>query len=421
MKPRALRAELTISEIAVGGDGVAHLDIAGERRAVFVPGTAPGDVVLAEIDPSSRPARASVRRIVTPSIERREPPCPYADACGGCSLMHLFPAARERALSSIVRGSVLRAIGEIPVTHHAAPRPAGWRTRARLAVIGGKVATVGFRQRHGGRVVSIPTCIVLDPRIDAVIGVLGAALSGSRGRGEASVALGRSAPVVDLAWEGELAPAAFGALERAVTSGALDGVTVRLPGVSVPAKIGDPTVITTAADGAPLLVPSGGFAQANPAVSLALGAAVAEAAHTAGRDVVELYAGAGNLTMLLAPGAGTYLAVESDADAVECCRKNLRARGLDGVKVAHGDAARATLPRRCDVVVLDPPRAGARDAIAGIAAMRPSTIVYVSCDPATLARDAALLAGLGFAPQRLHTFDMFPHTHHVESVLHLTR
>jgi 23S rRNA (uracil1939-C5)-methyltransferase len=421
VKTRGLRAEVTISEIATGGDGVAHLDIAGERRVVFVPGTAPGDVVQVEIDTSSRPARGHVRRLVTHSIQRREPACPLADECGGCSLMHLVPAARERALAGIVKGSVLRALGDVPTTHHPAPRSEGWRTRARLGVIGGARATVGFRGRHAGRVVDVPTCLVLDPRVDAAISVLRDALSGSRGRGEASVALGRAAAVVDLTWEGELAPAAYGALERAVIAGSLSGVSVRLPGASAPAKIGDPTVVTIAADGAPLLVPSGGFAQANPEVSLALGAVVAGMARTADRDVVELYSGAGNLTTLLAPGARSYLAIESDADAVACCRQNLRARSLGGVKVLQGDAGRAALPKRCDVVVLDPPRAGARETLAGIAAMRTSDVVYVSCDPMTLARDAALLVGLGFTARWLHTFDMFPHTHHVESVLHLAR
>ena len=421
---RSVRCRLVVAEIAPGGDGVAHVEHDGERRAVFVPAAAPGDELVASVDFSSRPARASDVRVERAGPGRRAPSCPHADACGGCSLIQLTPEARRDALGAIVGGTVLRALGDAAPAHvhHEAPREEGFRTRARLGVVGAKnAAIVGFRARGGGRLVEIPTCLVLDARLAPVLAILRSALAGATGKGEASIALGRGArPVVELAWEGELPASAFGAFDSEVARGALAGAAIRLAGTSAPAVIGDATVLTLAADGAPLEVPAGGFAQASPEVSVALARHVGAVAATAGRDVVELYAGAGNLTTLLARGAKSYLAVESDLAAVTFARKSLAARGL-AVRIAHAEAAKAPWPRRCDVVVLDPPRAGAKEVLAAIDRAKPRDVVYVSCDPATLARDAATLVKLGFAPRSLHTFDMFPHTHHVESVLHLGR
>lgn len=421
---RGKTLRLTIGSLAPGGDGVAHVEIGGARRAVFVPLSAPGDVLDADVDLTTTPARGSIRRLLEPSVQRAEPPCPSFFRCGGCALMHLTPEARANARTQLVLETVVRALAplSVEVTHHAAPAELGYRTRARLSIVGGRPPVVGFHQKRSKHVAALDACIVLDPRLAPALTLVRDALSGAHGSGEASVSLGASGlPVVALTWEGELPPEAFARFDAQRASGAIAGARIQLAGARAPATIGDTSVSTTGADGEPLELAALGFAQANPAVSRALGACVAELARTAGRRVLELHAGAGNLTVALARGAAAYVAVESDGDATELLRKNLARRGIRGVRIVTADAERVTVERDVDLVVLDPPRTGARGAATAIAASRAREVIYVSCDPATLARDARVLVGAGFAPVALHAFDMFPQTAHVESVLHLRR
>ena len=126
------------------------------------------------------------------------------------------------------------------------------------------------------------------------------------------------------------------------------------------------------------------------------------------------------LRSALARGARTFASIEQDAAAVACARENLRARGLEGT-LRCADAETAAVPKQTDVVVLDPPRAGAPRACAAIAAARPRRIVYVSCDPPTLGRDLATLGAAGYRPTAVETVELFPHTSHVETIVLLSR
>ena len=206
-----------------------------------------------------------------------------------------------------------------------------------------------------------------------------------------------------------------------MNEGRLGGASILLEGARTPAVIGDPKVLTVGGDGGPLIVPAGGFAQANPAVSAALARVVEAAARPASRGVLELFAGAGNLTVLLAREASSYTAVESEAASVDALRENLRSRGIAHAKLAVGDAEAFEIPRGAEVVVLDPPRTGAPRASEAIGASRAKEVVYVSCDPTTLARDAAKLGRAGFQAVSLDAFDMFPQTSQVEIVLAMAR
>ena len=200
--------------------------------------------------------------------------------------------------------------------------------------------------------------------------------------------------------------------------GALGGVRLFAPGVKRPAVIGDATPWTEGADGAPLRLAPGGFAQAHPEVNAALARRVAELVGDA-EKVVELYAGAGNLTVMLARRA-SVAAVESDAGSCDAARANLAARGLSA-KVTQADASSFAVPKNTPAVVLDPPRAGAREACERLAAAAPKRVVYVSCDPQTLGRDLAVLCGAGLEVRAADAFEMFPHTSHVEGVVLLER
>ena len=426
-----MRVRLAITSLAPGGQGVAHVAHGDERRAVFVPRAAPGDVLDAQVDFEQRPARGEVVRLVEPSALRAVAPCPLAERCGGCDLMHLSRDAQHDAHRRIVGDLLARATGGAlsPLAVHAAPSPTRYRTRARLAVLAGRGhAVIGYRRTASRLIEGIAACLVLDPRLEAALPLLQAMFADQRGEGEVAVALGAAGrPVLDVRWQGELGGPLYAALARHVASGALAGAEVWLTGAREPARVGDPRAVTVGADGEPLIVPAGGFAQAHPALNGELGRAVlafaaidASRPADASRPVVELFAGSGNFTVLLARHTETLVAVEADARAASAARANLAARGLRA-RVVEGDADAFDLPAATRTIVLDPPRAGAAAVAHRVAASKVRRVVYVSCDPTTLARDVAILVRSGFGLARVELFEMFPHTSHVETVAALER
>ncbi|HVJ89822.1 MAG TPA: methyltransferase, partial [Labilithrix sp.] len=274
---------------------------------------------------------------------------------------------------------------------------------------------------------SVDTCVVLDAVLDRTRCALATWLEGARGRGEAQLALSHPGEprkaVLDLRWTGDLPGEVFGRLERAVAHGELAGARVFTGDARVPAKIADATPYISGADGEPLRLAAGGFSQATEEGNVALAQRVGELARElAPGPCVELYAGAGNLTILLARDR-EVTAVEQNADACAAARVNLTARGLAKARVVEADASAFDIPRSTRLVVLDPPREGARavaEALAASAIARPRgapAIIYVACDPPTLARDVRTLGDAGYAVRSIDTFEMFPHTSHVESVV----
>jgi 23S rRNA (uracil1939-C5)-methyltransferase len=419
---------LRIDDLAPGGDGVAHADQSGTRRAIFVPRTAQGDVVVAQVDFSERPARASLVEVVEGGPTRVAPSCPFVEACGACDWMHLSREAQRAARESHLRRALPEAWRDVPVAHHDDVPSLGYRTRARLHVrVSGGRALVGPHAARSRDIVAVPTCIVLDPTLDALVAKLAAFFEGGDGRGELQMALGEGGkPVLDVRWTGRLAPSSFGRFEVAVTSGELAGASIALGDVLRPAVIGDPRPVIQGADGRPLTLASGGFAQASSAGNLALAGRVVALAEGAlagrpKRGVLELYAGAGNFTVLLAslPLVGRIVAVESDGAACDAARENVRARGLSA-HVAHGDADVVEIPDKTDLVVLDPPRRGAKDVCARLARSKVSSVLYVSCDAPTLGRDLGALAA-SYDLVNLESFGMFPGTSHSETLAFLRR
>jgi len=226
--------------------------------------------------------------------------------------------------------------------------------------------------------------------------------------------------VLEARWDGELAPSCYARLEKAVAAGQLAGARVTAGESSRPAVVGDPTPWMRGADGEPLKLAPGGFAQASEPANTALARHVAEVAATRpGEKTVELYAGSGNLTVLLARTAGELVTVESIREACDAARANLAARGLHA-KVVEADADAHAWSRATKLLVLDPPRTGARAVAERLAAVRVPRVVYVSCDAQTLGRDLAILAP-SYEPTSIATFEMFPQTSHVETVVALQR
>jgi 23S rRNA (uracil1939-C5)-methyltransferase len=419
-----------IEGLAAGGAGVAHLAGTAGRQGevVFVPRTAPGELVEVEVVATHKPARGRLLHVVEPSPERVTPPCPYLDACGGCDWMHLSARAQEEGHAEIVRSAVSHALrgATLPeVTVHPAPAALAYRTRARLFLqADGRSARVGYRGAASHALAAVDTCAVLDPAMDGLIADLAAVLAGARGEGDAAVARGRGGlPVVSLSFRGDLPSSTWAALDGRVTNGAWAGAQVVLVGASRPATFGDPRPVVAGADDEQMLVAPGGFAQPSDAGAALLGRRVDELSRIdppRARHVVELFAGSGTLSVLLARGAASFAAVEVVAEAAAALRENLAARGLRG-KVIAADADAFALPADTTVVVLDPPRAGAPGAARAIAASGARVVVYVSCDPSTLARDLVTLTRNRLTVTHMETFELFPQTSHIETVVRLAR
>jgi tRNA/tmRNA/rRNA uracil-C5-methylase (TrmA/RlmC/RlmD family) len=389
--------------VAHGGHCVARHD----GRVLFVRHTLPGERVVAEVTghgPRGRWLTADAVTVLSPSPDRVEPRCPWAGpgACGGCDWQHASLAAQRQLKATVVTEQLARLGGvtwPVEVTAVVAPGDGpddglGWRTRVRYAV--DLTGRAGLRRHHSHEVVPVDRCLIAHPRVQA-------------------------AGVVDRAWPGcdwveVVAPSAQD--EVVVLSGGRHDRPAR-SGPTVSERAGDRT----------FQVGAGRFWQVHPGAPDALRDAVTSFAGVrAGEHAVDLYAGAGLLADALVPqlGAGGRLdVVEGDRRAAADAEANLQ--GTEG-PVVHVHAVpverfvtRGPL-RRCDLVVLDPPRTGARHAVVdAVAAWQPSRVVYVACDPAALARDVARFATHGYRLTGLQALDLFPMTHHVECVALLAR
>jgi len=421
--PTGESLELVIDDLALTGEGVAHLPTGD---AVFVPGTVDGERVRAVVG-GGRPRRGRLLEVLAPSPRRVTPACALASRCGGCDFMHLAPEAQSdwhvRHVMRTLDSALARRGVALPAPAlHAAPAPLAYRTRARLQLrTKGRRAEVGYRPTRSHELLPVEHCAVLAPALAPALAELAELFAGSRGDGEATVALGMEAKrVYDVRFSGVLADAYFSGVERALRDGRVVGVRTWLDGAREPLVAGDPRPVVVAVDGAPLVVAPGGFAQASDAAGAALARRVAELASEArATRAVELFAGSGTLTVALARVVDDLVAIERDEPAVAALRDNLLARALS-VRVRVGDAETTPLPR-ADLVVLDPPRGGAVGAVRAIASLRPRRVVYVSCNVATLARDLETLVEARYRPTSLDLFDVFPQTSHVEAVVALDR
>jgi 23S rRNA (uracil1939-C5)-methyltransferase len=376
---------LRIESLAAGGDGVAH---APDGRAVFVPLAAPGDRVRARVVAERRRfLRAEIQELLEPGPGRVAPACAVFGACGGCAWQHLAYAAQLAAKARILRDALARLGGLAPAGEIAvepSPAPYGYRSRARLLVRGGRV---GFRGRRSHEPVATARCPVLVPELEALLAELAAR------------------PPDDGEWE----LAAGGAGARALPLPARGGERIEL-------RVGPDR----------LRVSPGVFAQANAGLVGELAAAVAGAAGT-GRLALEAFCGGGLLTLGLARRFERVIAIEASRAALRDLAENLRAAGLASVDarcetLESALAGGALAAERPDAIVLDPPRRGlAPGCAAGLAELGAPRIAYLSCDPATLARDLAELAARGYALRAVRGFDLFPQTPHLEALAVLER
>lgn len=416
--PRQRSAEGEVRAVGRGGDAVVETP----NGIVLVPGALPGERVELMLTSSKRgAARGRLIRVLRESSERREPPCADVPRCGGCPLMIASPELQRDIKRDFLRDACrgLPGADDTGIEWVASGADLAYRRRARLAWHGD---IIGYRQLHSKRVTDINQCIVLLEALREAWREVRACLASSlRGTGEIQLQLtGADRVVVDLRANADQAPELFAACDALCRRPVIGGVTLRTKGAGAPATWGDTRVVLETGEGAALEGPAGAFSQANDSVNDALVETVVELAEPEGLRVLELHSGIGNFTVGLAARAKTLVAVEQDPQAVAACQGNLKRRGLQA-RVAVGDANQP--PKgHYDVIVLDPPRQGAKALFEHSHVLPgPKRVVYVSCDTATLARDLRLATAKGYRVDRIIGFDMFPHTAHLESLVRLVR
>lgn len=412
------RLEGEVRAIGRGGDGVVET---GEG-VVLVPGVLPGERVEFEVLPSKRgAARGRLKRILAASDARVSPDCPHASSCGGCPLMIADSDLQREVKLSFLRQACRGIPGADEVEPDWVPsaRDFGYRRRARFAW---HRNALGYRALHSKRLTDIDDCVVLEAPLRAAWSQTCSAL-GDTLQGIGDIQLQRTSDdrvLVGLSTNDRQSPTLFAACETLSKAPSVGGVTLRTEDSVAAASWGD-TQVVLGDDETALHAPSGSFAQANEGINRALVEAVVALADPEGLRVLELHSGVGNFTVALAAASPSALvAVEQDPRAVEACQGNLKRRGLEA-RVTVGDANRP--PKgRYDVVVLDPPRQGARALFEDSGLLPgPKRVVYVSCDTATLGRDLGLAAAAGYRVDRMIGFDMFPQTAHLESLVRLVR
>ena len=398
-------SDVRIGGVAVGGDGVGREP---SGRVVFVQGALPGEVVTAELVTEHRDhARAVVVAVSEPSPARVVPPCPFVPAgCGGCGWQHVEPEAQRSSKVDMV-AEALRRLGGVPDPVVAeGPRLAttGYRTTLRGAA--DHEGRFGLRAARSHALVAVPGCLVAHPSVVEILAD-GRFPPGSEVTVRVGARTGERLVVVDVAGAGVVADGDVSVPE---------GVRV-VSGAELAA--GKRAWLHEEVAGVRLRVSARSFFQAGPDAAEALVAAVSEAVGDVveGSRFADLYGGVGLFAATVGRRAHVEL-VEASASSAADARINLR--GLDA-RVVRSDVARWRT-RRMDAVVADPPRAGlGRAGVRAIAATRAPRVVLVSCDAGALGRDARLLRGAGYVPERSTLVDVFRHTPHVEVVTRFSR
>ena len=412
-RPRAGEVlEVAVERIVPGGAGLGH----ARGLTLFVPLAAPGDRLRVRVERvKGRVGFASLVEIIEAGADRVEPPCPYFGRCGGCDFQQLSYEAQLRAKAEIIADCLRRIArlappGEISVT----PSPAAWRYRSRARwQHDARNRRLGYYELASHRVCDVAECPVVLPEVQHALARLRAALVEGRPDEDPPPAAADSPQAShSRGRDGAHAPEEY----QAVAGD--DGVSL-LP----PLSEDDKHERARTVGGERYAFDAECFFQINhgllePLVAEALGDA-------GGASAVDLYCGVGLFTLPLARRFARVHGVEGNAAAVAFARRNLSDAGLPNAAVEAAQVgdwllrrARALAP--ADFLLLDPPRAGAAEAVEGILALRPRRISYVSCDPATLARDLRALADGGYTLDSVAAFDMFPQTHHVETVAHLS-
>jgi 23S rRNA (uracil1939-C5)-methyltransferase len=399
---------LQLTDMAHGGDALGR----HEGKVIFVPYAMPGEEALVEIvEDKGRYARGRLVEILSPSPHRTDPPCPHfgPGKCGGCQWQHIaYPAQLE--LKAAVVGGQLARIGRLPDVPVKQPIPSAssWRYRNHVQFSVSDDGRLGFVATNGRRVETIEVCYLLHPILEELFVALDLELPElARLSLRAGVNTGDLMMIFET--QDDMPPALESDLPVSCVLLLSDGTPVNLIGNNY---------VTEVVAGRRFRISATSFFQVNTAAAEELVRVVGEYLAPAGDEtLLDAYCGVGTFALSLADKVGHVIGIEENVGAVADARLN--AAELANVVLIEGsvEAILPKLDRRIDLAVLDPPRQGCKpEALRALVELAPRRIVYVSCDPATLARDARRLTGGGYQLVEVQPVDMFPQTYHIESV-----
>ncbi len=442
------RILLEIEGLSHAGEGVSHKD----GFTVFVPWTAPGDKVEAEvISLKKNYARALPRALQHPSLNRLNAACPHHGICGGCQLQHIRYDEQLRWKRQMVSDMLQRLGGlhvkVLPVI--GMDEPWSYRNKAQFPVADDDGSLkIGLFEKRSHKVVDVHECLIQHPLSRQAVKAARETIekleipvykeknhSGLLRHLLARTSFSNNEVLLVLVTNGRLFPGADYLVTQLVSRlknlvGIVQNINMRRGNV----VLGEENLLLWGRDylveelnGLRFRISAGSFFQINSRQAAVLFRLIRDYAGLEGGETVfDLYCGSGAISLFLCKNAAKVIGVESYIPAVEDARKNARINGITNVDF-HAGRAEKLIPDliargyRADVVVVDPPRKGCdEELLAAIVKSLPQRIIYVSCNPATLARDLRFLATAGYIPREVQPVDMFPHTAHVECICLLT-
>ncbi len=425
----------TIDKLAFGGNGVCRVN----GKVCFVPYSCPGDVIQLAITSEKRSFMLGrITELLEPSAQRTSPPCPHFGTCGGCSWQHLEYAAQLQAKQQILAEALwrgARVAAECISTTVAAPQQYGYRSRVQFKLhVSHNGLQIGFFRTGSHQVEDLAQgCLIAQPIINQVLERLRAVLpvyAELRSISEIHVDCGENsvAAVVNYAGTQPECLIEFLSLHRSALS-PLTSLFIKSSAKGAPLHVfGDDELtysLSPRIPGGPacrLSYRVGGFSQVNRAQNQAILNVVRRmSACDTSSGLLDLYCGNGNFSLPLAADVAHVTGIEGYAGSIDSARINASRNAIGNANFICVDAVRgarqlADSGRTFQTVLLDPPRSGAAEALPQICRLKPDTIIYVSCDPSTLARDCGLLVAGGFHVMESVPIDMFPQSYHIESV-----
>lgn len=426
--------EATIESLSHEGRGIAHLD----SKVTFIDGALPGERVrFLYTYKSRRHDEGKVIEVLEAAPDRVEPRCPHFGVCGGCSLQHLAPEA-QIAFKQASLAEQLQRLGGVEPRHWLPPLTGplwGYRRKARLGVRWvekkGKVL-VGFRERGNSFVADLTRCEVLISEVGERIEALSELIGGLEQRAKiAQIEVAAGDQLITLVLR-NLTPLSEADRARLIDFSRESGIQLQLqPGGidSVTDLWPTPQKLNYRLDQFDVgyHFRATDFTQVNGDINAAMVNRALELLELQSSDrVLDLFCGLGNFTLPLARHAAHAVGVEGDAELINRAALNAQENGIDNAEFARFDLTQSVLEQswaqaRYDKILLDPPRSGARELMPILARFAPQRLVYVSCHPATLARDLGILVNdFGWRLEKAGVMDMFPHTAHVESIAQLS-
>ncbi|MGR7557095.1 23S rRNA (uracil(1939)-C(5))-methyltransferase RlmD [Klebsiella aerogenes] len=409
---------VTVNDLDPFGQGVAR----HQGKALFIPGLLPqeqAEVVL--VEDKKQYARAQVKRRLNDSPQRVAPRCPHFGVCGGCQQQHASIELQQQSKRAALSRLMKRDVDDI-----IAAEPWGYRRRARLSLNyqpKTQQLQIGFRKANSSEIIDVVQCPVLVPQLEALLPAVReclTSLQSQRQLGHVELVQADNGPLMVLRHTAALTAADKEKLERFSQT---HGLSLYLaPQSEILEHIrGDEPWYTS--DGLRLVFSPRDFIQVNDGVNQKMVRTALAWLDIQPQDrVLDLFCGMGNFTLPLAKAAASVVGVEGVPALVAKGRENAALNELQNVTFFHENleedvTRQAWAKHGFDKILLDPARAGAPGVMAHIIKLAPRRMVYVSCNPATLARDSEALLQAGYRIQRLAMLDMFPHTGHLESIV----